>query len=82
MRPFEAEPPLLIDPNAVGIASRALQFLKVMAWKPGEVAQNRRSFQSIKCLLRLPSEAREWTDVLAKSEAPGPAIAVAHDHIG
>jgi hypothetical protein len=78
--PLKANPPLIVDTDAVLPFAVAAQSLKPVSWQCGEILQAGGSLQAIEPLLRLPCEAGKRLDALALGEAPCPRIPVAHDH--
>lgn len=78
--PFETQAPLVVDPDAVGVAPGSFQFLEVMPWKLGDVPQHGRGIQTVEPDFRLPAKRLELPNPLPPSETRRPSIAIAPDH--
>src|SRR5260370_32131414 len=80
-RPFEANPPLVIDADAVLSGPVGFQGLQFVAAQCAEVSQTLRSLQTVETRFRLSYETGEFLDVIAGGEALGLLVPVAHDHL-
>jgi len=80
VRPFETDPILIVDANAVRIRPIALQFLKVMPGKVRQIAKARRRVQPIESPFRLTTKGLELLDACTRSKSCCPSIAKAADH--
>jgi hypothetical protein len=78
--PLEAHPPLTIDPDAVGIASRPLQLFEAVSRKPPDVAKDDCCVQPIHGLLGLTTERLELPAPFTASEPSRPVVAVTPDY--
>jgi len=79
-RPLKANPPLVIDADAVLALPIALQSFQPIARQSGEVFEGRRPIQSVKTDFRLSRETGKFPNALAICKAFGFAIPVADDH--
>jgi hypothetical protein len=79
-RPLEADTPLVVDPNAVGIAPGAFQLLEVVSREFGDIAKYCRGIQPVQSNFRLPPEGFELSDALSPSKASRAIVAEAPDH--
>jgi hypothetical protein len=79
-RPFETNPPLVINADAVLALSAALEGLQSVAGQGGKVFQAPRSVQPVEPDFSLSPEAREFPNVPTTSKAFGFSVAVIHDH--
>jgi hypothetical protein len=78
--PFEANPPLHVDADAVLALPVALQSFERVRWQRLEVRKTGRSFQDVQALLGLSAEAVEFPDALAFGKLSRPLVAVALNH--
>src|ERR1700726_820305 len=79
-RPFKADPPLVIDANAVLTLPVALQPFQPVARQRSEVFQVRRSVQPVQPNFSLPGKTGELPNDVAVGKALGPLIQVTDDH--
>ncbi len=80
IRPFEANAPLVVDPNAVLALTVANQGFKAIPWKGGEIAKRRGSFHPVKLETRRPFKARKRLYTLSSSEVSAPLASIADYH--
>jgi hypothetical protein len=78
--PFEAHPPLIVDPDTAGIIPCAFQLLEMMAREFGDVTKYSRGIQSVQSGFRLLSEWLELPDALAAGKTRRTIVAIASDH--
>jgi hypothetical protein len=78
--PFEANPPLIIDADAVLPGSVTPQSFQTVAGQRAKIGEALRSFQSVEPSFRLPGKTGEFTDVFAGSEAFGAPVSIPNDH--
>ena len=80
VRPFEADSPLVVDPNAVLPLPIALQDLKPVSWQDRKVPYRGRCFELIQFHLRLAREARERLYLATFGKLACALVSEAHDH--
>src|SRR6266700_4012213 len=80
VRPLEADPPLVIDADAILTLPITLQRFQPVTWQRGEVFQVRCGFQPVEPHFSLPGESGEFSNVLAIGKAFGSLVPVAYDH--
>jgi hypothetical protein len=78
--PLEANPPLVIDADAVLSLPVSLQGLQPVAGDGGEVFQSRGRIQPVEPRFGLSRETRKFLDALAIGKTPGFSVPLAHDH--
>jgi hypothetical protein len=71
----------IIDPDAVGIASRALQLFEAVSRKPRDVSEDDCRIQPIQGLLGLTTERLERPDPFTVSEPSRPVVTVTPDRV-
>src|SRR5438445_7837887 len=79
-RPFETDPPLIVDTNAVLTLPVPDQRLETVARQRAKVLQRHGRLEAVELQLRRPFDSRERLDPLAGGELPGPFVPVADDH--
>jgi hypothetical protein len=79
-RPLETDTPLVVDPDAVSIASGTFQLFEVVAGELGDIANYCRGIQPVQPNFRLPPERFELPDALSPSKASRATVAIAPDH--
>jgi len=79
--PFEAYPPLVINPYAELPAPISLQNLKTVARQHSQIANRDRRLQAIQFQAGRPFDAGERLHSTTQREVSSPLIAVAEDHI-
>ena len=77
--PFETNPPLLVDPNAVLTLAITFKRFQTVA-RQIQVSERSRGVKLVKLHLRLTLEPREGLDSFASSELAGTLVAIGHDH--
>jgi len=75
--PFEADPPRVVDPNAVLTLTISLQRFEPVAGQRGKVLQRSGRFQTVELQPGLALDTREVLDPLTSSERSGPLALVA-----
>ena len=80
LRPLKANPPLIIDTDAVLALPVALEGFQPIAGKGGEVFQARRRVQAVEPRFGLTCETGKFFEVIAIGEPPGFVVPVTHDH--
>jgi hypothetical protein len=78
--PFKANPPLVIDADAVLAPSVALEGFQPIAGQGRKVFQARRYFQPVQTDFRLSPETGKFPNVLPIGETFGFSVSVTHDH--
>src|SRR5262245_49616738 len=81
-RPFEADPPLLIDSDAVLTCPVALERLKTIARQATQIPQRGGGRKDVQPFPSLTFETLELTDEFTFCKAFRPAAPVAQDHFG
>src|SRR6267143_3894556 len=71
-RPFETDPPLIVDTNAVLTLPVPDQRLETVARQRAKVLQRHGRLEAVELQLRGPFDSRERLDPLAGGELPGP----------
>src|SRR5688572_23702396 len=79
-RPFEADAPLHVDPDAVLAGPVALQGFETVASKRPQFVQRHRSIENFQSAIGLPRKALEFPYQSALGEGRRPAISIAKDH--
>src|SRR5690242_4792908 len=79
-RPLEANPPLVIDADAVLTGAVALESFQSVPTDCGEVPKARRRVETIETHLGLSCETGKLLDVFASGETGGFSIPVTHNH--
>ncbi|MGA7712283.1 MAG: hypothetical protein WCA81_10305 [Rhizomicrobium sp.] len=79
-RPFKANAPLIVDPDAPLSLAIATQFFEPVAAERCQFGKVGRSFQPNKPVLGLMAKRFERVDPFAAGESLGPLVAVAQDH--
>jgi hypothetical protein len=79
-RPFKANPPLVIDANAVLTLTVALQPFRPVTGQRSEVFQARCSVQPVRPIFSLPGKTGELPNDVAIGKTLGTLIPVADDH--
>jgi hypothetical protein len=79
--PLEADPPLIIDANAVLTLSITLQGFESVARQSAQILELDRGFQPIQLESGGALNSRERFDPLTGCEISGPLVPVADDHI-
>ena len=77
--PFETNPPLLVDPNAVLTLAITFKRFQTVA-RQIQVWERSRGVKLVKLHLRLTLEPREDLDSFASGELAGTLVAIGHDH--
>ena len=80
-RPLKADPPLVIDPNAVLSLSVAFQGFESVAGQRAQILKLDRRFHAIQLEPRRAIDSRECLDSLTGCEISGPLVPVADNHI-
>src|ERR1700756_5708487 len=70
-RPFKADPPLIVDTDAVLALAVAFQGFKAVAGQSREISNNRGRFQSVRLQACGPFDAGKGLDPFASSEIGG-----------
>jgi hypothetical protein len=78
--PLEADPPLVVDADAVLAFAVTAQGLQRVAGQGREVLQARSGFQPVEPFFSLSCETGELLDPLAFGKTLGLGVPVAHDH--
>src|ERR1035438_6705755 len=78
--PFEANPPLIVNPNAVSSLAIAFQRLQAVPRQLREVLAASRRFQSIQLQPRRALDSAKRLDALSGGEIPCPLVAIAENH--
>jgi hypothetical protein len=79
-RPFEANPPLIVDANAVLAFSISSQHFKTVAGQHGEISQLNGRFQTIQLQARSTFDARERLHAFASRKIRCPLVPIADNH--
>src|SRR5712692_5908751 len=79
LRPLEADPPLVVDANAVLALSVPAQRFEPVTGQRSKVADGRGGLEAIKFQPRGPFESRECLDPFPSGESPGPLVPIADD---
>src|ERR1700722_6435142 len=80
VRPFKANPPLIIGPYAVLPFSVALKGFKAIAWQVDEIGKLGGCFQPIQLQARWAVDPGERFDAFSRCEIPGTLVAIADNH--
>jgi hypothetical protein len=80
LRPLKANPPLIVDADAVLAFAISGQRLKTVAGQGGQILQRNGGLQAVQLEACGAFDAGERFDSLALSEVPGPLVPVADDH--
>jgi hypothetical protein len=80
LSPLEADPPLIINADAVLSFSVSPQRLKTVAGQDGKIPQSDRSLQTVKLEPRWAFKSREGFDPFTLREIASPLIAITEDH--
>ena len=80
--PAEADPPLVVDPNAVLPRPAAFQAFQPVAGRDPQIVETRRSVKGKKLSPRLPLYRSETSDKPIPEQVFGVAICKAPDHQG
>ena|ERR1035441_5784213 len=80
LRPFEANPPLIVDADAVLALSISPQHLKAVARQHGKISKRDGGFQTIQLHPCSSLDARERFDTFAGREVRRPLVPIADDH--
>lgn len=80
IEPLEANPPLVVDANAVLSLATANQRLKTIAGQGGQVAKRRGGFEAVELQPSGTLKPGKSFDPLSGSEVSRPLVAVADDH--
>jgi hypothetical protein len=75
--PFEADPPLHVDADAVLALPVALQSFERVRWQRLKIRKAGRGIQNVEALLRLTAETLELPDALALGKLARPLVAAA-----
>ena len=78
--PFEAYPPLIVDPNAVLTGTPSFQGLEPIAWDLPQVSQLLRRIEHFQLSSRHPVDGPETTARLVVEQPLGILVAKAPDH--
>jgi len=79
-RPLEANPPLIVNADAVLALAVTYQRFKTVSRQRGEIAHRGSRLHTIKFQARGPLKARECLDSLTSGEFSGSLIPIADDH--
>jgi len=79
-RPLKANPPLIVDADAVLAFAISGQRLKTVAGQGGQILQRNGGLQAIQLEARGAFDAGKRFDSIALGEVPGPLVSVADDH--
>jgi hypothetical protein len=79
-RPFEANPPLVIDADAVLALAVALERFEPIAGQSGKVFQTRRGFEPVESDFGLSPKAGKLPNVLTIGKTLGFSVPVIDDH--
>ena len=79
-RPFKANSPLIVDPDAILALSISLQRLKTVARQNSQISELNGGLQTIQVQPRSPYDTRECLDMLAGREIRGALVPIADDH--
>jgi hypothetical protein len=77
---LEANPPLVIDADAVLAGSITLESFQSVSADCGEVLETGRRIEAVKPHLSLSRETGKLLDVFASGETGGLPVPVTHDH--
>ena len=77
--PLEANPPLIVNADAVLALAVAYQRFKTVPGQRGEISQRRSSLHTVKLQARGPFKSRECLNPFSGGEFPGPLVPVADD---
>jgi len=78
--PLKANPPLIVNANAVLALAVAYQRLKTVPRQCSKVPQRRGRFHTVKLQARGSFKSREWLDPFPGGEFSGPLVPIANDH--
>src|SRR5262245_39052423 len=81
LRPLKANPPLVIDADAVLALTVAVQSFQTVARYRRQIVQALGRLQTVQPAFGLPREARKLLDPIAPCESLGFLIAITHDHM-
>jgi hypothetical protein len=76
-RPREANPPLVVDADAVLALAMSFQCFETITWEAAQGLQMRGGFQPVEAFLCLPAETLEGRDVLAFGKFARPLVSIA-----
>jgi hypothetical protein len=79
-RPLKADPPLVIDPNAV-LSLSAFQGFESVAGQRAQILKLYRRFRAIQLEPRSAIDSRECLDSLTGCEISSPLVPIADNHI-
>jgi hypothetical protein len=79
-RPLEANPPLVIDADAVLTGTVAFESFQSISADCGEIFEAGRGIETIEPSLGLSGETGKLLDVFAGGETGGLPVPVTHDH--
>src|SRR6266852_2903737 len=76
-RPLEANPPLIVNANAVLALAVADQSFEAIAWQSGQVSERGGCLQTVELQARGALKPRKSLDAFAGGEISGPAVPIA-----
>src|ERR1700720_3213055 len=79
-RPLEANPPLIVNPDAVLALAVADQSFEAIARKNGKVPERCGGLQAVELQASGALKSRKSLDAFAGSEISGPAVPIADNH--
>ena len=80
LQPFEANPPLVVDADAMLALAVSLQSFQAIAGQRRKIPQDHSSLQTIQFQPRSPFNARKRLHALACGKVSGPLVPIARDH--
>ena len=78
--PVEANPPLVVDADAVLVFAIPFPALKTVAGQGSQVSERNGGFQTIQLQTRGASDGRKRLDTLAGCEVAGSLVPIADNH--
>ena len=79
-RPCKANPPLVVDANAVLALSISSQHCKTVARQHGKISERDGGFQTVQLKTRRAFDTGERLDTFADRKIRRPLVAIADDH--
>jgi hypothetical protein len=80
LRPFKANPPLIVDADAVLALSISSQHFKTVARQHGKISERNGGFQTIQLHARSPFDTGERLDTFPGRKILRPLVPIADDH--